>query len=155
MGYKKYDGTIKRRGTVAFVDSEGDSKKPICARCEEKGFDSKANMVPYINTEGVRDDNYKRCSTCGDIVPTHELKYESELEDFVDVESANRPAAFEIGSERRSYQKNKNNDVFQVEDYPLCPDGRPDKDLEAMLRDRPGIVTYIEDSNIDEQEGEY
>lgn len=150
----KYDGNVKRRGTVAFVDSEGDSKKPICPGCEEKGFDSRANMVPYINVEGLRDDNFRRCSTCGDIVPIHELKYESELEDFVDVETANKPAVFEVAEKRRTFERSVGNNNWPADDIPKLARGREDKDLENMLRDRPGIITYLNDDDIQDQDGD-
>jgi len=103
-------------------------------------------MVPYINPEGIRDDNFKRCSTCGDVVPIHELKYESELEDFVDVESANKPAQFvAVGPRRRTFQRDPDNEPQEI---PFLA-GKPDTDLENMLWDRPGIVTYIEDSDFE------
>lgn len=53
------------------------------------------------------------CSNCAAIIPVHEMKYESELEDYADVESANKPASFEVGMRIRRFSRNMINDLTQ------------------------------------------
>jgi len=141
-------GRISRRGTVGFVDYEN-SKKPICIKCEEEGFDSRANMVPYIMDDGRPDPAFLRCRTCGAVFPIRELKYESELEDMINVEEANKPTRFVGLDSRRGFQMNV--DSYQPDEIPNLGN-KPDKELESLLKDRPGIVTYIIDGNNEEEE---
>lgn len=147
----KYDGRIRRRAANAYVDSTGGTKKPICPKCYDTGIN--IDLVPYVNDAGIRDDNYRRCQNCSDIIPVKEMKYETELEDFVDVESAKKPSEFIVVEKRRKVRTSSNRyeeEPFKVPELA----GRPDTELENLLRDRPGIVTALVDSDIDEEQEE-
>ncbi len=73
----------------------------------------------------------------------------------VDLDAANKPAVFEVAEKRGRFERSVSNIDWSTQDIPELA-GKPDKDLENMLRDRPGIVTYIEDSHTNSDgEGTY
>lgn len=143
-------GRISRREATGFLDKSDNSKKPICTKCEKEGYDSRANMVPYIMEDGRPDPGFLRCSTCALVYPIHELKYESDLEDMIDVETANKPAQFiGVNSGRSSRKYNRSGPMIDQQEIPELA-GKPDTDLENMVRDG-AIIVSIEDENIEEE----
>jgi len=62
-------------------------KNVSCPYCEEHGFYERLGPRILKPNESVPEDydNWKQCTACGRVSPTYILRYESELQDIVDV----------------------------------------------------------------------
>ena len=79
------------------------------------------------------------------------MKYQSIVGVLGNVQGVASPN-YEVLESRRRIKKDKNNAFEPTEDPIPKLAGKPDTDLEAMLKDRPGIITALVDSDTTEQE---
>lgn len=79
------------------------------------------------------------------------MKYQSIVGVLGNVQGVASPN-YEVVESRRRIKKGKNNPFEPTEDPIPKLAGKPDTDLEAMLKDRGGTITFIKDTGEDEDE---
>lgn len=77
------------------------------------------------------------------------MKYQSIVGVLGNVQGVASPN-YEVVESR--IKKDKNNAFEPTEDHIPKLAGKPDTDLEAMLKDRGGTITFIQDTGEDEEE---
>jgi len=152
MNSRKYTGKIRRKEVASFTDESPNTKKALCHYCFDNGIE--INLVPYILNTGVTENNFMKCENCQAVISKLKMKYQGEVIALGSVQYGGKTAVFESVVSRRRSIKRATNSFEPTEDpIPLLA-GKPDTELEALLKDRGGSITYIEDSNSDIEEEE-
>jgi hypothetical protein len=135
-----------RREPFTFIEETSESKKAFCTKC--KDLTGKLNRLVPRYIDGIQDDNFIICSYCGELYPLHDVEYFAEFEP-----KANPTNQFDSSTKvvtiSKKRRKNKN-ELKVIENYVEIPKlaGEEDKELESMLKDRPGIINYIHDDDM-------
>jgi hypothetical protein len=144
---------MTRRPAFTFVGSEKeDPKKAYCRNCEE--LTGRLNkLVPRL-VNGVEDDKFRICSYCGEIYPIYDVKYFTEYEPkgyISDNPFDSGTRVLTVNNKRKSKSKfDKNGHLEEIEIPKIA--GKEDKELECMLKDRPGILLNLNDNEIGDLE---
>jgi hypothetical protein len=126
------------------------SRKSYCRLCEE--FTGKLNRLVPRYVDGILDDKFKICCYCGEVYPLYDVKLEMEYE--AKAQAVENP--FESGTKvvaierKRKYKQEKHSRAIDNDNYANIDDipkfgHKEDKELKGMLKDRVGIINYIND----------
>lgn len=143
---------MTRREPFTFIDfhSNDEPRKAFCRICEE--LTGRLNkLVPRL-VDGIEDDKFKICSYCGEIYPIYDVKYASEYEPKGYI--SDNP--FECGAKvsvvnRTRANRSKHRSVYDEIEIPKLA-GKPEVELESMLKDRTSILLDLNDDDIRDSE---
>ena len=146
----------RRSGNVTFIEKDLDDKKiSYCRLCEERTGQLQ-KLVPRLTSDGLKDDKFKLCPFCGDIVPIFEAKIEPQYVPKGHIPSNPYESGTKVvASRNRRTIRNAHSDLEPIE---IPKFGKQeDTELEAILKkdSRPAILNMLEDSVVDDYEGDY
>jgi len=135
-----------------FVDLHNDNddeSKSFCRKCND--FNGHLNkLVPRL-IDGLPDEHFVICSYCAEIYP----KYDIALEMVYEPKAQTVENPFESGTKvvaierKRKYKQKKHgrysDNYVDIEDIPNFGH-KEDKELKGILKDRIGIINYINDN---------
>jgi hypothetical protein len=142
---------MTRSEPFTFVDlhNEENSKKSYCRLCEDYAGKLQ-KLVPRL-IDGVVDDRFKVCCYCGEVYPIYDIKLVSEYEPkatTVENPFQSGTQVSTVSKKRGGKRKQKGRDIANDQDVPPLA-GKPDRELESMLKDRSGIINYINDDDME------
>ena len=134
-----------------FIESEKeDPKKAYCRKCEE--LTGRLNKLVPRFFNGIRDDKFRICSYCGEVYPIYDVKYFTEYEPkgFISENPFESGTKVSVVNNKRKSKFDRNGYIEEIE-IPK-KEGKEDKELECMLKDRPGILLNLNDNEIGDLE---
>ena len=135
---------IRRKASNAYTDDEPDISRAICQKCYERGIE--VRLVPYVMENGRRDDHFRRCPECADIIPRKMTRYHSETAPLGSKSGVGDVSFTSIVPRRRMRQDNPRED--RVQEIPKFG-GKRDKELEYLVNEG-AIITSLTDDYIEE-----
>ncbi|MGI8720565.1 MAG: hypothetical protein ACR2KF_08595 [Nitrososphaeraceae archaeon] len=140
-------GITRKKQSIGIITGSDDDEEVIsyCPRCEKQDYLSILQERVYLPDQPIPSDHelWKQCHHCGQLVPVHELKKESKLQDFVQVSSNpfdSKKAVVGLGNKKPKDRRQKELDKIRER-----IDMEKDPDIKRELR-RGNLVKLIEES---------